>query len=84
MLALDNGDTLHVTFVVGQSQGEAMLPLMNALEFDAMTLYWEFAYGPAQVQKSAAGLAYPALAINTYEKDAMYRFTTSRLIFRGR
>lgn len=49
MLALDHGDTFHGTFVAGQSRGEAMLPLMNALEFDAMTLHWEFAYGPAQV-----------------------------------
>lgn len=68
MLALDNGDTFHGTFVAGQSRGEAMLPLMNALEFDAMTLHWEFAYGPAQVRKLAAGLTYPALAINICDK----------------
>lgn len=68
VLALDNGDTFHGTFVAGQSRGEAMLPLMNALEFDAMTLHWEFAYGPAQVRKLAAGLTYPALAINIYDK----------------
>lgn len=68
VLALDNGDTFHGTFVAGQSRGEAMLPLMNALEFDAMTLHWEFAYGPAQVRKLAAGLNYPTLAINIYDK----------------
>ncbi|MGZ5366018.1 MAG: metallophosphoesterase, partial [Mycobacterium sp.] len=68
VLALDNGDTFHGTFVAGQSRGEAMLPLMNALEFDAMTLHWEFAYGPEQVRKLAAGLTYPALAINIYDK----------------
>jgi 2',3'-cyclic-nucleotide 2'-phosphodiesterase (5'-nucleotidase family) len=45
-----------------------MLPLMNALDFDAMTLHWEFAYGPARVRQLAAGLAYPALAINIYDK----------------
>jgi sulfur-oxidizing protein SoxB len=68
VLALDNGDTFHGTFVAGQSRGEALLPMMNALEFDAMTLHWEFAYGPAQVRKLAAGLAYPTLAINIYDK----------------
>jgi len=68
VLALDNGDTLHGTFVAGKCRGEAMLPLMNALEFDAMTLHWEFAYGPAQVCKLAAGLNYPVLAINIYDK----------------
>lgn len=41
VLALDNGDTFHGTFVAGQSRGEAMLPMMNALEFDAMTLVVE-------------------------------------------
>ena len=33
-----------------------------------MTLHWEFAYGPAQVRQLAAGLAYPMLAINCYDK----------------
>ncbi len=75
VLALDNGDTFHGTFVAGQSRGEAMLPLMNAREFDAMTLHWEFAYGPAQVRKLAARLTYPALAINIYDK------ASDRLVF---
>ncbi|PKO64360.1 MAG: bifunctional metallophosphatase/5'-nucleotidase [Betaproteobacteria bacterium HGW-Betaproteobacteria-16] len=68
VIALDNGDTFHGTYVAGHARGEAMLPLMNALEFDAMTLHWEFAYGPAQVRKLAAGLTYPTLAINIYDK----------------
>jgi S-sulfosulfanyl-L-cysteine sulfohydrolase len=75
VLALDNGDTFHGTFVAGQSRGEAMLPLMNALEFDAMTMHWEFAYGPAQVRRLSAGLLYPALAINIYDK------ASDRLVF---
>lgn len=75
LLALDNGDTFQGTFVAGQSQSEAMLPLINALQFDAMTLHWEFAYGPAPVRKLAAGLAYPALAINIYDK------ASGRLVF---
>jgi sulfur-oxidizing protein SoxB len=61
-----------------------MLPLVNALEFDAMTLHWEFAYGPAQVKKLVAGLAYPALAINIYEKDSgRLVFEPSRVIERA-
>ena len=31
VLALDNGDTFHGTYVAVQSPGEALLPLMNAL-----------------------------------------------------
>ena len=84
VLALDNGDTFHGTFVAGHSEGEAMLPLMNALQFDAMTLHWEFAYGPAQVRKLAAGLAYPALAINIYDKGSgKLMFDPSCVIERG-
>ncbi len=84
VLALDNGDTFHGTYVAVQSQGESMLPLMNALAFDAMTLHWEFAYGPARVRQLAAGLSYPALAINCYEKDSdRLVFPPSHVVERG-
>ncbi len=35
VLALDNGDTLHGTYVAVNSQGRALVPLLNALQFDA-------------------------------------------------
>jgi 2',3'-cyclic-nucleotide 2'-phosphodiesterase (5'-nucleotidase family) len=75
VLALDNGDTFHGTYLAVESQGEAMVPLMNALELDAMTAHWEFAYGPEQFRKLALGLSYPVLAINCYDTD------TDRLVF---
>ena len=84
VLALDNGDTFHGTFVAGQSQGEVMLPLMNALGFAAMTLHSEFAYGPAQVRKLAGGLGYPALAINIYDQvSGQLVFDPSCVVERG-
>lgn len=84
VLALDNGDTFHGTFVPVNSQGEAMVPLMNALEFDAMTAHWEFAYGPAQFRKLASSLAYPVLAINCFEADTdRLVFAPSRIVERG-
>ena len=49
VVALDNGDTFHGTYVAVRSQGEALVPLMNGLGFDAMTAHWEFAYGPEQL-----------------------------------
>jgi hypothetical protein len=51
-----------------QSRGEAMLPLMNTVAFDAMTQHWEFAYGAERVRKLAAGLTYPTLAINIHDE----------------
>lgn len=61
-----------------------MLPLMNALEFDAMTMHGEFAYGPAQACKLTAGLMYLALAINSYDRVSdQLVFDPSCVIKRG-
>ncbi|MDP1963067.1 MAG: bifunctional metallophosphatase/5'-nucleotidase, partial [Reyranella sp.] len=68
VLALDNGDTFHGTYVAVQSKGRALAPMMNALALDAMTVHWEFAYGPKGFKELAATLDYPVLAINIFDK----------------
>ena len=84
VLALDNGDTFHGTFVAVESKGEALVPLVNALGFDAMTAHWEFAYGPQHFRELAARLEYPVLAINCYEKGSgRLVFAPSRVVERG-
>jgi len=75
VLALDNGDTFHGTYVTVQSKGMAIVPLMNALGLDAMTAHWEFAYGPDQFLDLARRLDYPVLAINCYDLES------GRLVF---
>ncbi len=75
VITLDNGDTFHGTYPVMKSRGEALVPIMNALQFDAMTAHWEFAYGPAQFKSLTEKLVYPMLAINCYELE------TGRLFF---
>ncbi len=75
VLTLDNGDTFHGTYPLVQSQGKAIIPILNAMAIDAMTAHWEFAYGPAEFQKLTHELEYPMLAINCYAKD------TKTLIF---
>lgn len=69
VLTLDNGDTFHGTYVATSDRGQAMVPLMNALKFDAMTTHWEFAYGPEGVRHLGKQLIYPMLAINCFQKD---------------
>lgn len=69
VLALDNGDTFHGTYPAVISRGEALVPLVNALQLDAMTAHWEFAWGPAHFQALAARLDHPMLAINCYDKQ---------------
>lgn len=75
VLALDNGDTFHGTYVAVQSKGEALVPMMNGLGLDAMTAHWEFAYGPIGVKRIASQLNYPLLAINCFDKQ------TGELVF---
>ncbi len=74
VLFLDNGDTFHGTYPVVQSRGEALVPIMNELGLNGMTVHWDFAYGPAQLQSLRRGLKYPMLAINVYEKENGKRF----------
>lgn len=67
VLAFDCGDTIHGTYPAVQSEGEAFIPVLNALAFDAMTAHWEFAYGPEQFRSVAGRLGYPVLADNCYD-----------------
>ena len=74
-LFCDCGDTMHGTYPAMKTQGEAMIPVLNALGLDAMTAHWEFAFGPEIFKQRAAQLAYPMLALNVYDK------ATKELIF---
>ena len=69
-LVLDGGDTIHGTYAAVKTQGQALIPILNALQFDAMTAHWEFAYGPEQLRKLAGELSYPLLACNVYDKES--------------
>ena len=70
VIALDNGDTIHGTFPAVNSKGQALVPILNKLELDAMTAHWEFAYGPDNFRKIVYKLNFPMLAINCYEKKS--------------
>ena len=68
VLVFDGGDTIHGTYAAVKTQGEALIPILNAMHFDAMTAHWEFAYGPEQLRKVVKQLSYPLLACNVYDK----------------
>jgi S-sulfosulfanyl-L-cysteine sulfohydrolase len=68
VLFLDNGDTFHGTYPVVQSQGESLVPIMNTLGLHAMTVHWDFAYGPQQLLKLRGQLKHPMLAINIFHE----------------
>ena len=67
-LFCDCGDTLHGTYPAFDTQGKAMIPILNSLGIDAMTAHWEFAFGPTVFNQRLAELNYPMLAINIYDK----------------
>jgi S-sulfosulfanyl-L-cysteine sulfohydrolase len=70
---LDNGDTLHGTFPAVNTQGKALVPILNHLGLDAMTAHWEFAYGPQVFLERAEELEYPVLALNVKKEGSQER-----------
>ena len=74
VLFCDCGDTLHGTYPALQTQGKAMVPVLNALGIDMMTAHWEFAYGPKIFKQRTEELNYPMLAINVFDKSTKELF----------
>ncbi|TFF97659.1 MAG: bifunctional metallophosphatase/5'-nucleotidase [Promethearchaeota archaeon] len=79
-IILDNGDTIHGTFLAIKTRGRGMVPILNKLELDAMTAHWEFAYGPNEVKEIEKSLDFPILAINCYYDDTDELFFKPYLI----
>jgi sulfur-oxidizing protein SoxB len=69
ILFCDCGDTLHGTYPALETQGQALIPILNSLGLDAMTAHWEFAYGPKVFNQRVGELNYPMLANNVYHKE---------------
>ena len=69
ILFCDCGDTMHGTYPALDTQGQALIPILNSLGLDVMTAHWEFAYGPKVFNQRVAELNYPMLASNVYNKE---------------
>jgi len=83
VIALDNGDTIHGTYPVVESKGEALRPILNELAFDAWTAHWDFAYDAPYLKEYSGSLDYPLLAINCYnERDHRLAFQPYRMLER--
>lgn len=68
-LAFDCGDTIHGTYPAVKAQGQALVPILNAMGFEAMTAHWDFAFGPDRLKEIAGQLKYPILVVNCYDKS---------------
>jgi len=80
VLFCDCGDTIHGTYPAVATQGEIMIPILNALGIDAMTAHWEFAFGPKKFQELATKLNYPVLASNVYDKEKHHTIFPSYIV----
>ncbi len=80
ILVLDNGDTFHGTYPVVETKGKAIVPVLKALEVDAMTAHWDFAYGPDNLKSLEKELGYPVLASNVYRTDNEQRMFAPYMI----
>ncbi|MBJ7881384.1 bifunctional metallophosphatase/5'-nucleotidase [Gelidibacter salicanalis] len=68
-LLFDGGDTLHGTKPLVDSKGEAIIPILNALQPDAWVGHWDFGYGPEQLQQINNQLKFPILGCNVYKEN---------------
>lgn len=73
VLVFDCGDTLHGTYPAVETEGQALVPLLQRLGYDAWTAHWDFAYGPQRLAQVAAQLPYPLLAANCYDEQSGQR-----------
>ncbi|CAM4316553.1 bifunctional UDP-sugar hydrolase/5'-nucleotidase [Paenibacillus alkaliterrae] len=67
---LDAGDTFQGTIFANQFQGEALLPILNALNYDVMVAgNHEFDFGYEQLLKLRDQLEYPMINANVFKAD---------------
>lgn len=84
VLAFDCGDTLHGTYPVVKTKGEAMVEPLNLLKLDAWTIHWDFVYGPDHLKKISKKLNYPLLSCNCHsDADDELLFKATEIFERG-
>lgn len=66
-LLVDTGDMFQGSYLSAQTEGEAMLPLLNNLGYDMyIPGNWEVVYGKRQMKKLMGGLSAPKVCTNMY------------------
>jgi len=71
------------TYAAVHTRGEALVPVLEALRFDAMTAHWDFAYGRT-VARAGLAAANPVLAANIYDEASNERpFPAWRVVEAG-
>lgn len=64
---VDTGDMFQGSHLSAQTEGEAMLPILNNLDYDMyIPGNWEVVYGKKQMKKLMGGLSAPKVCTNMY------------------
>lgn len=64
-LLIDCGDAIHGTLPAMRTDGQAIVPILNAMGVDLMTPgNWEYGFGPQALRARMAELAFPVIACN--------------------
>jgi 2',3'-cyclic-nucleotide 2'-phosphodiesterase (5'-nucleotidase family) len=63
-LFFDSGDSLHGTYPAVATRGQALVPVLNRLGLEAMTIHWDAAYGLEALKARGTELNYSILALN--------------------
>lgn len=64
-LLIDCGDAIHGTLPAMRTEGQAVVPALNALGVDLMTPgNWEYGFGPAALHARVAEMNFPMIACN--------------------
>ncbi|MDR5695747.1 MAG: bifunctional metallophosphatase/5'-nucleotidase [Armatimonadota bacterium] len=68
-LLLDAGDAWYGSAIALLTEGRAVVEVMNAMGYDAMTLHWEFNLGKEVLLARIREAAFPVLAQNLVDTD---------------
>ena len=67
---VDFGEAIHGTGAAQWTAGAAIVPALNAVGVDVMTLgNWEFGFGSAALREQVAELSFPVIATNVRRAD---------------
>ncbi|AFS79678.1 bifunctional UDP-sugar hydrolase/5'-nucleotidase periplasmic precursor UshA [Gottschalkia acidurici 9a] len=76
VMILDAGDTLHGLPIIGISKGEAMIDIMNTVNYNAMVPgNHDFNYGKDRLLELSKKANFPIIATNIYKEDGERLFS---------
>jgi len=79
-LLLDSGDAWYGSAIALQTGGGAVVDVMNAMGYDAMTLHWEFNLGKEAMLARVEEANFPILAQNLVDTDFEDRVLESSIV----